>query len=311
MRQYALTGAALIFVVLCLVAAPEPVGGLGQQESPLETSWGEPDLQGIWIDEYQTPLQRPPDLGDKEFFTEEELSSLDAQRAQRRDRDYRNLEKYARGTVNDLQGSYNGVYHLMKRSGRRTSLVVDPPDGRIPPLTPEAMKRQQDMRAFYLEMLQATPACQNQEPGCRGGNYAPRSPVYDEAVPPVYSVQNIGRAYNPEDRSLSERCLGGFVPAGAESPGFSSANGFSRRIVQTPGGISMSYDVGQGQGFQRPIVMNGSLHLPSDVRLWWGDSRGHWEGDTLVVDVTNFSPKTGLFGSRGENLHVVERYRAN
>ena len=80
-----------------------------------------------------------------------------------------------------------------------------------------------------------------------------------------------------------------------------------RRIVQTPGGITMYYDVGQGQGFQRNIVMNGSPHLPAHIRQWWGDSRGHWEGDTLVVDVTNFGYKSEFQGAR-ENLHLVERW---
>ena len=78
-------------------------------------------------------------------------------------------------------------------------------------------------------------------------------------------------------------------------------------IVQTAGGISIFYDVGQGQGFQRNIVMNGGPHLPASVRQWHGDSRAKWDGDTLVVDVTNFSPKTDFFGSR-ENLHLIERW---
>ena len=77
--------------------------------------------------------------------------------------------------------------------------------------------------------------------------------------------------------------------------------------MQTPGGISIFYDVGQGQGWQRNIVMNGSPHLPDSIRQWYGDLRGHWEGNTLVVDVTNFSPKTDFRGAR-ENLHLVERW---
>ncbi len=89
------------------------------------------------------------------------------------------------------------------------------------------------------------------------------------------------------------------------------AGGSFRRIVQTPGGISMFYDVGQGQGWQRNIVMNGSAHLsphlPASIRQWYGDSRSRWEGNTLVIDVTNFSPKTDYQGSR-ENLHLVERW---
>jgi hypothetical protein len=83
--------------------------------------------------------------------------------------------------------------------------------------------------------------------------------------------------------------------------------GSFRRIVQTPGGIAMFYDVGQGQGWQRNIVMNGSPHLPANIRQWYGDSRGHWEGNMLVIDVTNFSAKTDYQGSR-ENLHLVERW---
>ena len=77
--------------------------------------------------------------------------------------------------------------------------------------------------------------------------------------------------------------------------------------MQTPGGITIFYDQGQGQGYQRHVVMNGGPHLPSNVRQWWGDSRGRWEGDTLVVDVTNFSEKSN-FGGSHENLHLVERF---
>jgi hypothetical protein len=91
---------------------------------------------------------------------------------------------------------------------------------------------------------------------------------------------------------LGERCLTGGLPE------FGGNTGSFRRIVQTPGGISMFYDVGQGQG---------GPHSPANIRQWYGDSRGHWEGDTLVVDVTNFTPKTGVFGSR-ENLGLVERW---
>jgi hypothetical protein len=91
-------------------------------------------------------------------------------------------------------------------------------------------------------------------------------------------------------------------------PEFGTAFGGSfRRIVQMPGGISMFYDVGQGQGWQRSIGMDGSPHVPANIRQWYGDSRGHWEGNTLVIDVTNFSAKTDYQGSQ-ENLHLVERW---
>ncbi len=122
-------------------------------------------------------------------------------------------------------------------------------------------------------------------------------------MPPRYNAtgrQN--RIYGPEDTSLPERCLTGGLPEFGTNFG-----GSFRRIVQTPGGIAMFYDVGQGQGWQRNIVMDGSPHLPPSIRQWYGDSRGHWEGDTLVVDVTNFGPKTDFQGAR-ENLHLVERW---
>ena len=109
----------------------------------------------------------------------------------------------------------------------------------------------------------------------------------------------MNRHDGPEDGTLAERCLTGGLP------GIGGNN--IRRIVQTPGGITIFYDVGQGQGWQRNIVMDGSPHLPADIRQWYGDSRGHWEGKTLVIDVTNFSPKVDFQGSR-ENLHLVERW---
>jgi hypothetical protein len=107
----------------------------------------------------------------------------------------------------------------------------------------------------------------------------------------------INRSDGPEDRSLGERCMSAILP---------DFGGF-RRIVQTPGGITMFYDTQQGQGWQRSIPISAAPHIPSNIRQKWGDSRGHWEGNTLVVDVTNFSPTTEFQGSR-ENLHLVERW---
>jgi hypothetical protein len=90
-------------------------------------------------------------------------------------------------------------------------------------------------------------------------------------------------------------------------PDFGGAAGFFPQIVQSPQAVSIFYDTGQGQGWQRVIPITDRPHLPANVRQWWGDSRGRWEGDTLVVDVTNFSAKTDFQGSR-ENLHLVERW---
>jgi hypothetical protein len=171
----------------------------------------------------------------------------------------------------------------------------------MPPLTPEAQKRAGAEREFRLALLQSTETCKNQEAACSGGKYDPaRSPRFAE-LPPRYNATRMNRNDGPEDSSLGERCLTGGLPE------FGGPTGSFRRIVQTPGGISIFYDVGQGQGWQRNIVMNASPHLPAGIRQWYGDSRGRWDGDTLVIDVSNFSPKTDFQGSR-DNLHLVERW---
>jgi hypothetical protein len=198
-------------------------------------------------------------------------------------------------------GAYNSVFQSVRRSGRRTSLIIDPPDGKIPALTPEAQKRNAALREFRVMLLQATEACKEKRPNCAGGTYGPRSPRYDDQAP-FYNTANMNRADGPEDRSLMERCMAAILPE------FSLGQSWGlRQIVQSPGAVSMFYDIGQGQGWQRIIPVDGSPHLPQDIRQWHGDSRGHWEGNTLVVDVTNFSPQTDFQGSR-ENLHLVERW---
>jgi hypothetical protein len=261
----------------------------------LKTPWGEPDLQGIWTDEADTPLQRSPKYANQEFFTEAQRAELDKQRSTLIGRDRR----AERGTEADVAGAYNAVFTPMKRTGARTSRIVDPANGRLPSLTPEAQKIAAAEREFRVALLQSTETCKNKEAACNGGKYDPaQSPRFAE-LPPRYNTARMNRHYGPEDATLAERCLTGGLP---EFGGISF-----RRIVQTPGGISMFYDVGQGQGWQRNIVMNGSPHLPPNIRQWYGDSRGHWEGNTLVIDVTNFSPKVDFQGSR-ENLHLVERW---
>ncbi|HEY6257284.1 MAG TPA: hypothetical protein VIY51_15985 [Xanthobacteraceae bacterium] len=266
------------------------------------TPWGEPDLQGIWTDETDTPLQRSPKFANQEFFTEAQRAELDRQRSAMKGRD----KRAERGTLADVAGAYNDVFTPKKRTGARTSRIVDPPNGRLPPLTPEAQKIAAAEREFRLVLLQATQTCKNKESPCSGGKYDPTpSPRYAEAAP-RYNTANINRYDGPEDASLPVRCLMGGLPEIGTLGAIADRISF-RRIVQTPGGISMFYDVGQGQGWQRNIVMDGSPHLPASIRQWYGDSRGHWEGNTLVIDVTNFSPKTDFQGSR-ENLHVVERW---
>jgi hypothetical protein len=265
----------------------------------LKTPWGEPDLQGIWTDEANTPLQRPAKYANQEFFTPAQRADLDKERSALLGRDKRG----GRGTELDVSGAYNAEFSSVRRTGVRTSMVVDPANGRIPPLTPEAQKIAATDRDFRLALMQATETCKTKLPACGGGKYDPKPTPRRAELPARYNTARMNRHDGPEDGALADRCL----TLGLPEFGAGNGGGSFRRIVQTPGGISISYDVGQGQGWQRSIVMNGSPHLPANIRQWYGDSRGHWEGNTLVIDVTNFSPKTDYRGSR-ENLHLVERW---
>ena len=309
-RAFVASLGALAVVIALLELAPGPVAGqkteTGAKAGPApKTPWGEPDLQGIWNNEYQIPLQRPARYANREFFTDEERAALDKQVAGILGREATAARRGPRGSEVDVGGAYNGaIYTSHKHLGRRTSLIVDPPDGRIPSLTPEATKRRDAIRAFQFALMQATDICKNKQPGCRGGTYGPPSPRRAE-VPPYYvataapggAAGAMNRADGPEDRTPGERCMG------AGLPDF----GAFFQIVQSPGILSIFYDTGQGQGWQRVIPVTGRPHIPPHIRGWWGDSRGRWEGNTLVVDVTNFSPKTDYQGSR-ENLHLVERW---
>jgi hypothetical protein len=265
--------------------------------APLKTPWGEPDLQGIWTEEFDTPLQRPARYANQELFTAAQREELEKARSEMVDR---------RAADRDLAGAYNlTIFTSVKHVGWRTSRIVDPADGRIPPFTPAAQRDAAADRAYRIALLQATGTCKTTLGQCRGGKYDPMPSPRRAEAPPRYLASNVGRINRydgPEDGALSDRCLTLGLPE------FGTAFGGSfRRIVQSPGGISIFYDVGQGGGWQRNIVMNGSPHVPAGIRQWYGDSRGHWDGDTLVIDVTNFSPKTDFLGSR-ENLHLVERW---
>jgi hypothetical protein len=301
MRVLQSLGASALVLSALVILKPADVFSANEtpaKSAAIKTAWGEPDLQGIWTDETATPLQRPAKYANQEFFTDAQRKELDQQRSTFLERDNRS----ERGTERDVSGAYNSVFLSVKRAGARTSLIVDPPDGRIPPLTAEAQKIAAADREWRLAMLQSTETCKNKEPACAGGKYDPKPSTRRAGIPPRYVTARFNRHDGPEDVSLAERCLTGGLPE------FGTAFGGSfRQIIQTPGGITIFYDVGQGQGWQRNIVMNGSPHLPSNIRQWYGDSRGHWEGNTLVIDVTNFSPKTDFQGSR-ENLHLVERW---
>ena len=277
---------ATILVVLQLTAVP--MGG----QAAATNVWDHPDLEGIWLDVYATPFERAPELGDREFATPEERATRDEARRGNEGRDRRGPP----GSPQDVSGAYNAVYTSVKPAGPRTSLVVDPPNGRIPALTPEAKGEDEIRREWRVMLMRNTPTCEQDAPGCEGGQYGPPSPRRFD-VPPFYNTSRMNRHDGPEDQSLGDRCMLGATP---------DFNGF-RRILQGEDSIAIGYDTGQGQGFQRIIYLSGS-HPPRQIRLRHGDSRGQWEGDTLVVDTTNFSPMFPFRGS-GANLHLIERYR--
>lgn len=245
-------------VVVIAILAQLPVAG--QTWTPPRTPDGHPDLQGIWSNAIITPLERPAEFAGKPVLSEQEAAAYEKQILQRNDVDRRD----AVGTEADVARAYNESWYdrgstVVKT--RRTSLIVDPPDGRIPPLTPEAQRR----------------AAERAE------------------------ARRLHPADGPEDRALNERCILTVTTGPPMLPGPYNNN---YQIVQTPDAILILTEMVHDT---RIIAMNGRSHLPPTIRQWKGDSIGHWEGNTLVVDTTNFTDQTNFRGS-GENLHLVERF---
>ena len=279
-------GVAMVLATVIVLLRLTTVAG----QAPSTTAWGHPNLEGIWLDVYSTPLQRAPELGDREFATAEERAAQDQSRM-----GAGNQSRGPAGTAQDVSGAYNAVYTSVKPAGPRTSLVVDPPNGRIPALTAEATRNEEVQLEWRQMLMRNTPTCEQGARGCAGGEYGHPSPRRFD-VAPFYNTQRMNRHDGPEDQSLGDRCMSGRTP---------DFNGF-RRIVHGEDAIAMGYDTGQGQGFQRIINLSGN-HPPHQVRLRHGDSRGQWEGDTLVIETTNFSPKFPFRGSSA-NRTLVERY---
>lgn len=226
------------------------------------TSWGDPDLQGIFTtdDEVRVPVERPRELGTRAVLTEEEMAAR-LREAERRARDDK---KERRALPEDQTGDGpEHWYEQGKTISRRTSLIIDPPDGRLPPLTADGKKRLADQQSR--------------------GSFAKR--LWE----------------GPEDLDLRDRCITRGVP----NTWFPSAynNGF--QIVQSPGYVAI---LQERLHEVRIIPIDGRAHLASNVRQWIGDPRGRWEGETLVVETTNFSEKSEFRGAGG-NLRVVERFK--
>ena len=260
----------LLAGVLTAVAIASPVGqepGAGSW-SPPRTADGQPDLQGVWANNDATPLERPAQFADKAVLSDAELADLQRRVAEVLDGgdavfgDDLIRSALAGGTefrsFDRDTGNYDQQWLVARPVGNRTSLVIDPPDGRLPPLTPAAAARAQAQAAYRF----AHPAD------------------------------------GPEDRSLSERCITYGLPnllAGYNS---------YYEILQAPDHIVIHTEMIHEA---RIVPLDARPHVGGDIRLWHGDSRGRWEGDTLVIDTTNFSP-TSHFRGAAENLHLVERF---
>ncbi len=259
----------LVAAVAFTVLAIQPVGGqspAGASKPPAGKKWtvprtpdGQPDLQGYWTNSTYVPLERPDNVT-KEFYTEQEFVVAVKEAAARE------TEQTVPGTIPDVH--YDFTQFGLDRSqspfvrSLRTSLIVDPPNGKLPPLSAEGQKRAAERAAARQRMGATTDAAQNMP--------------------------------------LGTRCL---IMAGSGPPMMSSAYNSNYEIVQGSGYVmilvEMIHDV-------RMIPLDGRAPLPEHMRQWMGDSRGHWDGDTLVIETTNFNGKNPFRGS-SENMKIVER----
>ncbi len=291
----------------------EPGAKGSASATTLKTAWGAPDLQGTWSNVAVVPFERPKQYGDRQLLTEaEHQKAVDAlmKQDEQPGRDSRESQgKDIRGTEKDVARAYNEHWFGDKPTqvSYRTSQIIDPPDGRMPAYTPEAQARINKQKEYLEALLQGT----------SGGKPGPISPLRYQP-PPDYNLDRMNRADGPEDRSEEERCFQDHLPViigpGPLTPDGRPVGNFSgvMRIVESPDSVDFYYDVGQGSGFNRVVPIANPItkraHLPQDVRQYWGDSIAHWDGDALVVDVTNFTHETDFRGSR-ENLHLIERYQ--
>jgi hypothetical protein len=235
------------------------VAQLTEDYTPPRTPDGQPDLQGIWSNAVITPLERPAELADKPFLTEEEAIEYE-----RRRQEETFMDRRPEDAAVDLRNAYNDFWWDWGdniAATRRTSLVIDPPDGRIPPLTAAAEHRSA-ARAEHQRMHPAD---------------------------------------GPEDRSLADRCIN-WVSAGPPMMPTAYNNNF--QLVQTADHVlivnEMIHDA-------RIVPLDGRPPLPASVRQWLGSSRGRWEGDTLVVETTNFTDQTHFRGA-SMNMRLTEKF---
>jgi hypothetical protein len=275
MRRTFLISCGLLAAALAAMLPIAPPIVAQESWTPPRTPWGDPDLQGIWpgTDMMGVPQQRPTDLGERERLTDEEFSERQAQvrlqEAARAEEFVTPRERGGRGG----RGTGGGPGHWGERGKpqRQTSLVVDPPDGRIPPMTPEGEQR-------------------------------------TAAIPAERYYDNAGRGVfnGPEDLSVYDRCITRGVVGSMMPVGYNAGN----QIVQAPGYVALRNEMIHET---RIIPLDGRPFLPPELRGYMGDSRGRWDGDTLVVETTNLNGRTGV-GANGralytsDALHLVERF---
>jgi hypothetical protein len=246
---------AVLLVVVVLAASAAMARG---QSQTARTPEGHPDLQGLWINNTATPLERPAEAQGRASFTEAEAADYEKRYQLDRTLALSRNKSFELDAAADLDTYEPGPL----LPGRRTSMITDPADGRVPPLTPSAQKafteRNQHLEQHYAD--------------------------------------------NPEDLRPAERCLivgNAYVP-----PLLPAFYNNTLQIVQARDSVVI---VSEQIHDARVISLTRRTHLPETLQRWAGDSIGRWEGDTLVVDTTNFSPKTTLRGS-GTGLHIVERF---
>ncbi len=235
---------------------------------------GRPNFEGIWTNKSVTPLQRSTELGDKAFFTAEDAKVFKERLQARGDRDTRTND------VRDVLTAYNDFWWDSGTEilpNMRTSIVVDPPSGRIPAMT------EKRRAALAAEQAAITERCR--QPGCTTNNGGALAP-----------------SYAPEVLDLMTRC----ISFGTTVPMLATAYNNNYQLVQSKGTLAINTEMVHQV---RRIPTDGSPHLPTQVKQWYGDPRGHWEGDTLVVESTNFTGQfQGTMQAADENLRVIERF---
>ena len=281
-RRLALS--ALDIIALGMLLVPP---AFAQAWQPSLTPDGQPDLQGVWSDASITPLERPRVLGDRKTLTDAEVARL-KERAERlfnnRDSDFIPGDNLFLALWADADTVHNpnatgSVLNMVPREfDNRTSLITDPADGRLPPVTAEGRRRQSEGLVSNF-----TTPWQFGATSSSGTSQAP------------HRLPN-----GPEDLSNVLRCVSWGVPKIAGNINYTS----HQQIVQGPGYVVLLSEVNHEA---RMIPLDGRPHLPQGMRQLNGDSRGHWEGNTLVVDTTNFSPRSFFMGS-ADGLHLIERF---